>query len=85
MNAGAEKRMQRPVIVNLKRSEAFGWACSLVPGVVRRFARKLLTKPVPSHIEWSSQTRQWVVHQLRDDVDRILAYGNKPVDFWRLE
>jgi hypothetical protein len=89
LNRSKDKRIRRPAVSRLRAlpgmETAFALARRALPEAVRAPIRnRVLNARVDARPAWSSESRRWVVDQLRGDTERFLAAYGKPSDFWDL-
>lgn len=81
------KEVDRKALLHLREKvPGFSIATRLIPGPMRRAMKgKFFKTKLQAKERMDADTRRFVLARIEDDVKRILEYGGKPADFWKLD
>ena len=86
LNSGKSKRQDSQVLQFLKSNRFTSPVWNRVPESIKNWMMKKLRlrKPFRKPIEWSEETRNWVLDQVGEDARQFLKFYGKPADFWNI-
>ncbi len=82
-NVGASKKMDRPILAQMRRLKIFKNVTSLIPARLKRVIHgSFFQTAVPVKLTWEPGIKKWVLEQLHGEIRSILKYGGKLTNFW---
>ena len=68
----------------LRKMPRINYLKHLLPDVVSRRLIGGMQVPAKKDIKWDSETKRWVLNQIRQEAEATLNYAGKPLHFWDL-
>ncbi|SIS13219.1 Sulfotransferase domain-containing protein [Aquipseudomonas alcaligenes] len=85
LNSRDEKLYDTRLLRLLRTNKFTGYKLAKlsIPQQDRIFTRIGLRRPFTTPLQWTPATKQMVVEHLRDDIQQLLHYCEKPADYWK--
>ncbi len=84
-NPSEGKRVFTPTLSRFQGMPGFSTLMKLLPRDLKATVKeKLFSRVSHGRPQWDSATQEWVLEQLRDDLERFLLHYGKPRNFWQL-
>jgi len=83
-NSTSGKREATQALQALRSLPGYRRMVDIVPRGPKMWLRHWISRPI-ERPQWDRETWDYAVEQVRDDAEKLLQYGGKPLDYWSWE